>query len=377
MDRIATSWKGLWIWLNTHRADLALSIRTAMAALLALAAAHLLHVPLPLWTVLTAVIVTQMSVGRSMKATIDYLLGTVGGAIYTGIVSVLIPHNTEIALLGLLALAVGPLALLAAIRPSFTVAPFTGVLVLLAPTIIHVTPLASAFVIEVTLGAIIGLIVSLLVLPARARVLAFEAARRMLDLAAELLPDLFTGFTRTRDPAANLQIQDRIGAAFGYLEAITVEAKHEGMTQLYTSPDFKPLLRTLLRLRHDFVMIGRTASEPLPEDLQARFAGSLARITSTTAEYLRGLGAALTKHRNAPSPSAVETALRGYAADMAALRREGAADSLPNDVAERIFALAFALEQLGRDLDSLAHCVDEFAQRRATSVRMMTTTPGR
>jgi len=252
------------------------------------------------------------------------------------------------------------------------------VLVLLAPTIIHVTPIASALdrVIEVTLGAIIGLIASLLVLPARARVLAFEAARRMLDLAAELLPDLFAGFTRTRDPTAIVQIQDKIGGAFEQLEAIAAEAKHEGMAYLYASSDFRPLLRTLLRLRHDFVMIGRTASEPLPEDLQARFAESLAHIACTTANYLRGLGAALTKHRDAPSPCAVKTALRGYAADMAALRRDGAASSLSDDAAERIFALAFALEQLGRDLDSLAHCVNQFAQRRAASFRIIFTRPG-
>jgi uncharacterized membrane protein YccC len=338
-----------------------LCFRTALAALLSLAVAQLLHVPLPLWTVLTAVILTQMSVGRSMKATIDYLLGTVGGAIYTGAVSVLIPHNDEISLLGVLALAVGPLALLAAIRPSFSVAPFTGVMVLLAPTIIHVTPIGSALyrVVEVSLGAIIGLIVSLLVLPARARVMAFEAAGRMLDLAAQLLPDLFAGFMRTRDPTAIVQIQDKIGEALGQLEAIAAEAKHEGMAYLHASPDFRPLLRTLLRLRHDFVMIGRTASEPLPEDLQARFAGSLACIAGTTADYLRGVGVALTKRRAAPSPGAVATALHRYAADMAALRREGAAGSLPDDAAERVFALAFALEQLGRDLDGLAHCVNE------------------
>jgi len=94
--RIATIWKGFWTWIKTHRTDLTLCFRTAMAALLSLAVAQLLHVPLPLWTVLTAVILTQMSVGRSMKATIDYLLGTVGGAVYTGAVSVLIPHNDEI-----------------------------------------------------------------------------------------------------------------------------------------------------------------------------------------------------------------------------------------------------------------------------------------
>jgi uncharacterized membrane protein YccC len=375
--RIAAIWKRPWTWIKTHRADLALGFRTAIAALLSLAVAQLLHVPLPLWTVLTAVILTQMSVGRSMKATIDYLLGTVGGAIYTGAVSVLIPHNTEISLLGVLALAVGPLALLAAMRPSFSVAPFTAVLVLLAPTIIHVTPIGSALyrVTEVTLGATIGLIVSLLMLPTRAHVLAFEAAGRMLDLAAQLLPDLFADFTRTREPTASVQIQGRIGEAFGQMETIAAEAKHEGMAYLHASPDFRPLLRALLRLRHDFVMIGRTASEPLPEDLQVRFAGSLACIAGTTADYLRGLGAALTKRQDAPSSGAVETAIRGYTADTAALRRGGAAGSLPDDVAERIFALAFALEQLGRDLDDLAHCVNEFAQRRA-AFGMMTTRPG-
>jgi uncharacterized membrane protein YccC len=370
--------KKLWTWINTHRPDLTLSFRTAIAALLSLAVAQLLDVPLPLWTVLTAVILTQMSVGRSMKATIDYLLGTIGGAIYTGTVSVLIPHNSEISLLAVLALAVGPLALLAALRPSFSVAPFTAVLVLLAPTLIHVTPLASAFyrVVEVTLGAIIGLIVSLLVLPARARVLTFGAARRVLDLAAQLLPDLFAGFTQTQDPTAIRQLQDRVGEAFGQLEAIAAEARHEGMAYLHVRPEFEPLLRTLLRLRHDLVMIGRTASEPLPEDLQARFAGSLACITGATGDYLRALGAAMMKRRDAPSRGAVETALRNHAAEVAALRREGSARSLPDDAAERIFALAFALGQLDQDLGGLARCVNRFAQRPSTSFRMMTTRPG-
>ena len=170
---------------------------------------------------------------------------------------------------------------------------------------------------------------------------------------------MFAGLTQTRDPTAIVQIQDKIGDAFGQLEAFAAEAKQEGIAYLHASPDLRPLLRTLLRLRHDFVMIGRTASEPLPEDLQARFAGSLACVASTTADYLRGLGAALTKRRDAPSPDAFETALRGYFADLAALRREGAAGSLPDDAAERIFALAFALEQMARDLDGLARCVNE------------------
>ena len=38
-------------------------------------------------------LVTQMSVGRSLKATFDYLVGTVGGAIYGGAIGVLIPYT--------------------------------------------------------------------------------------------------------------------------------------------------------------------------------------------------------------------------------------------------------------------------------------------
>jgi uncharacterized membrane protein YccC len=93
---------------------------------------------------LTAVIVTQLSLGRSLKATIDYFIGTLGGAVYSGIVAVLIPHPSEISLLVVLAVAIAPLALLAAMKPSFAVAPFTTVMVLLPPSILHVGRIESA-----------------------------------------------------------------------------------------------------------------------------------------------------------------------------------------------------------------------------------------
>ena len=50
-----------------------------------------------LWAVLTAVILTQMSIGKSVKATIDYFLGTLGGAIYAGLIAVFVPHQSDAA----------------------------------------------------------------------------------------------------------------------------------------------------------------------------------------------------------------------------------------------------------------------------------------
>ena len=73
---------GVRTWLRQHRVPLGLSFRMTIAALLSLALAQSLKLPLPLWAVLTAVIVTQMSVGRSLKATFDYLAGTLGGRDY-------------------------------------------------------------------------------------------------------------------------------------------------------------------------------------------------------------------------------------------------------------------------------------------------------
>src|SRR6058998_1901949 len=95
---------------RSRKAQLALALRVTVAAVGAFAIASALHLALPLWAVLTALIVTQMSVGRSLKATTDYMLGTIGGAVYGGTIAVLIPHSSEAALLVLLVLTVAPLA---------------------------------------------------------------------------------------------------------------------------------------------------------------------------------------------------------------------------------------------------------------------------
>ena len=166
-----------------------------IAALSGFAVSHLLKVPLPLWTVVTAVVLTQATFGRSVKATIDYLAGTLGGAVYAGAVAILVPHSNDVSLAGVLALAVAPLAFLGGVYPSLSVAPLTGVLVLLVPRFVHVGPIESAVdrMLEVAVGGIIALAVSLLVLPARAHSFVIEGAARTLNLMAGSLPELFEG----------------------------------------------------------------------------------------------------------------------------------------------------------------------------------------
>jgi uncharacterized membrane protein YccC len=345
---------------------LGLAVRVTIAAVLAFALSHLLLVPLPLWTVLTAVILTQVTFGRSVKATVDYLVGTVGGAIYAGAVSVLIPHANDLQLAGVLAIAVAPLAFMGAIVPSFSAAPFTGVLVLLIPAFAHVGPIESAVdrVLEVAVGGVTALAVSLLIFPARAHSLAIEAAARGLELMAKSLLELFQGFLEPLDSASNGRIQDAVGEAVGQTQSIAVEARHERIRLLAADPDLGPLLRTLIRLRHDFVMLGRAAAEPLPDPLKARLEPLLLNVAENVADHLRRCAEALAARRGPPPLDAAEARFDDCARTITALRDEGLTLSLPVDAAERLFTLGFALEQMRRNLRDLDRCVSEAARRR-------------
>jgi uncharacterized membrane protein YccC len=359
-----------WTWLGMQvlgrRAHFALSLRVTIAALLAFSVSNMMSLKLPLWTVLTAIVLTQASFGKSVKATLDYLAGTVGGAIYAGAVSVLVPHNSELSLVGVLALAVAPLAFIAAINPSFGSAPFTGALVLLVPGLAHVGPIESAVdrVLEVAIGGSTALAVSLLVFPARAHSHAIAAAARTLDLMARSLPDLFAGLLEPADAATFSRLQDSVGRAVAQAETNAAEARHERIGFLTTQAELGSLLRTLLRLRHDLVMIGRAAAAPLPDALRERLGAPLARVGDSVAEHLRGTAEALAARREPPPSEAVEAAFDDFDRVGDAARAEHLTFTLPVDAVERVFTLRFALDQMRLHLRDLERCVRDTARRR-------------
>jgi uncharacterized membrane protein YccC len=351
--------KRTWRWLKSRRVELGLGIRVTVAAMSALVIALAVGLKLPLWAVLTSLIVTQTSVGRSLKATRDYLVGTLGGAVYGAFIAVMVPHSGEGALLAVLVLAVAPLAFIAAINPSLNVATVTAIIVLLLPTMNHGNPLDSAIdrVLEVAVGALSGLLVSFLVLPSRAHSHVRTRAAQALELMASALNELLCGLTRGRDNDALHNLQDGIGVAMVGLNTTGAEAERERAARLSSGPDTGPLLRTVLRLRHDLVMIGRASVIPLPANLQQRLAGPLTRVSDSIVAYLRASAATLRTGNSAPAIEPLEAELEAYAAEVAGCRSEGLTRGLPADVIERFFALRFSLEQMHQNLRDLQRCV--------------------
>ena len=159
----------------------------------------------------------------------------------------------------------------------------------------HASPFASAIdrVMEVALGGVTGLIVSFLLLPSNAHPLVGAAAARALDRMARALGELLAGLTHGLDMDSLHRIQDGIGQALVQMNAVGAEAEHERSAGLAVGPDTGPLLRTLLRLRHDLVMIGRAAITPLPEAFAVRGSHQpMMRISARPSlNYLRASGA--------------------------------------------------------------------------------------
>src|SRR5579862_6897906 len=77
-------------WVTQRRAELRLAVRIAVAAVLAYGLAEAFGLAQGYWAVFTTVIVIQASVGGSLKATVERLIGTLGGGAYGGVIALVI-----------------------------------------------------------------------------------------------------------------------------------------------------------------------------------------------------------------------------------------------------------------------------------------------
>jgi uncharacterized membrane protein YccC len=361
--RIRAAWRWFSRRWRAYRSQLRFAVRVTVSAIVALLAAQLFALPLHgLWVVLTATVVTQLSVGGSVRSGVEYVIGTLGGAAYAGFIGFLLPHATLAAQFGVLAVTIAPLAFAAALNTNFRVAPFSGVLVLLIAGQLGEGPIESALIrlFEVTLGGAIAVIVSLLVIPVRADRLAREAAADVLDEMARDMPSILRNLFRRVEPTELQQAQDRIGGSVAALQEVVEEIERERPLTFTSAPDPAPLPRTLLRLRHDLVMTGRACAEPLPAQLGEIIGPSLERVGQAVSAYFRACGRALRSRHMPPPLEPLQAELAACASAFAEIRRREQAHLSVNEL-ERVIALGFALDQLQRNIIDLARCVREWA----------------
>jgi hypothetical protein len=187
----------------------------------------------------------------------------------------------------------------------------------------------------------------------------------MLNLIAQALPEFAAALTEGRDPTSLHGLHDRLGDALTRLEALAAQARHERIGFLPTEhPDPGPLLRTLLRMRHDLVILGRAAGAPLPDAFQSRFGPGLKHLAAITADALRAIANAIVGRRGPPPLDKVEHSLQAFTETFEDARKARLTIGLPVETVERIFALSFALDEFQQHLRDLARYTQEAARRR-------------
>jgi uncharacterized membrane protein YccC len=357
-------WNDLCKSAAANAAALRLCVRMTSAGVFAYVLAELFALPQGYWAVFSAIIVIQASVGGSVKATIDRVIGTIGGAVVGGAVGFVVPHHNVFSLGLAFVVAIVPMSLVAALWPNFRIAPLTAVIVLLTPGAQQLGPLDSAFyrIVEIIVGSFVGLGVSLVVLPARAHALVVGTAARALSLLADLLGDWLAVLAGSRDNGRITQLQADIRSAMARLEIAASEAHQERRTYLTQEFDPDPLVRTIFRLRNDVVMIGRAAAEPLPDPQVARLRVPVEKISQAAQDFLRACAGSLRDRESPPSLDAAEQALAEFAAIIEELRREDGTRAFPAANIGRLHALGFILEQLRHNLEDFRNRVVECAR---------------
>lgn len=358
-----------WRWLGHHRPKLVQALRMTASALATFALVFGLGLPQGFWAVITALIVTQGSVGGSLKAALDRFVGSVFGAVYGGAVAFAIPHDAGAGRAVALVVAVAPLSVMAAFSAGFRVAPITAVIVLLGTSSATLGPFGFAVdrILEIGLGCAVAILVSLLVAPARASHGVLDTAAQVAQLMADQLDVLAAppGGEQAGTDLGSLVVKTRQGLS--KLETLAGEAARERRTYLADAPDPEPLFRTLLRLRHDLVMLRRAVREPGEEALREHPAAAWAHAAETGAAALRDVAQALRGRRAPAGSGTLAEAVAAYRAAVDETVRDGVTRSLSADAVGRMFAAAFALDQFRRDLDDLIERARERSPAREGS----------
>ena len=371
---IATLVGNLGAWFARRHTELRLAVRMAVAAVVAYGLAEAVGLTQGYWAVFTTVIVIQASVGGSLKATVERLIGTLGGGAYGGIIALAIAGSNGYVRAAGLAVAVLPLAVVAAVDQRFRIAPITAVIVLLSPTGQTTSPILFTLdrIGEILLGSVVALAVSLLVLPARAHNLMTAATGRLLGYLADFFVLTLAGLGAPVDAAEVRRLQIASRRTLAQLETIAEEAKRERSSRLTDDPDPDPVVRTAHRVRNDLIMLARAAITPLPDPVGAKLRSALHGLASAGGTWLRGLSEAFAMRGRPPPLEDFDAALRAYRNEIAALRQEGTLRPLPAETVGRIYTLSFALDQLRENAGDLADRAAELARPEGGGLRRNT-----
>lgn len=342
-----------------NAASLKQTVRVMVATAAAFAAYKALDLHEGYWAVFTVLIVMQASIGGTLTAATDRLLGTLLGAALGGLGAALqVRDSVEQGVV--LVVVTGIAALVAAIRPRLRIAPVTAAIMLLsAPAGASVEAFVRDRILEIGIGGAIGVLAAMLVLPARSHGVVIVRTTAVLERLAAMLrvqADAVSAGEALPSSPEHAALRQALGA----VEAAMKDADRERASRLADHQIPAAVPRTLWRVRNDLVLIGRAIDEPLPASAMATLAGPVATMLRAQAALALRAAEALRAGTRVDRGD-VDTCYRALSGALDAFRHGADAQALDFETTGRLFGLAFATGRLHRDLADLAARVDEIA----------------
>lgn len=311
-------------------AEIRAALQMAAGAMAALYLATALGLPHPYWSVISAIVVIQASVGGGvLNVARDRAMGTITGALAGAVVAFVRPPGMESMALGIAA-STATLAFLGAGRAWLKVAPVTATIVIAGGTGAEgPASLALDRVMEILVGSGVGVIAILLLFPRHARQAFKLQARDAAGEAASLLALIAEGA-----PGHAAEITRRHADLKRRLDSLGQAAKNviDLPGPQRETADRAALARAFWRVRSDIVILGR--------GFQAE--GAAARLGPWALDAARAV-------------KRLEALSRGEAGEPLGPIDQGLALSLAVDGDDMALgAAAIGVAHMHRDLDDLA-----------------------
>lgn len=328
-----------------------LPAKTALAAALSFFAYRALRLPHGYWAPISAIIVMQSNLGRSLSESLNRVIGTAIGAVLGALFTRLMGVN-GIAL----AVAVGVTALvctLLRLATSMRLACVTAAIVLLINEGSAWQSGLNRFI-DVVLGVIVALVVSL-IWPARAR----DDLRRSLAQTVRVFRELSSAVLRR----ALGESRD-----FGTIDTLRTRAYELGRVNSDLLRDVSrersedgvllaSIQQSVTRLRDHLLGMDYSARSMAEDTLARSLAATLKRLAGDIELGFSQLADDIADDVHEPLPPDLKTALQQLDDEFDKLRASGALRTHSSDEMLRFYSLLYRLRQL---VSELARCA-EFA----------------
>lgn len=346
-------------FLTRRAPELRQTLRVTIAVGVAYVAYKSLGLQQGYWAVFTVLIVMQGSIGGTLGAATERMIGTLAGALVGGLAAA-VHSSTSLGIGIALVLVTFATVWGAAVRPQLRVAPVTAAIMLLTePAGAPVEQFVLDRIIEIGLGGLIGVLAMVLIFPARSHAVVVARSVAVLTRMQRLLLSEADALERGEALLPSAE-HPALRQALTAVEQALKDADRERASRLADHRIPPAIPRTLWRVRNDLVAIGTVLREPLPAAIASTLAPAAASLLRAEAQLTERCATALDAG-TIVSRDEVSAAHLAFTKTFTGLRQSGVMRALDFAAVGRTFGLAYTLDGLHRDLADLADRIDEIA----------------